>query len=162
WVYARKVVTHEKYSFYNPKHHSEFDKEGGRVIFFEGTYTASFSGNTDPTPRYDYNQVMYKLDLSDPRLRLPVAVYPTPNGGHVTGADGFRAAGGAAPAFFAWERSGPGSVAIPNKNEPRFHALGLDAADPPGATILLYQSPDGRLSTTETPGWRAVGRVWPA
>ena len=42
-------------------------------IFFEGTYTTSFSGNTDPTPRYDYNQVMYRLDLSDPRLNLPVA-----------------------------------------------------------------------------------------
>ena len=52
-----------------------FDKEGGRIIFFEGTYTTTFSGNPDPTPRYDYNQVMYQLDLSDPRLALPVAIY---------------------------------------------------------------------------------------
>jgi hypothetical protein len=75
WVYARKVATHDKYSFYNPKHHPMFDKELGRIIFFEGTYTTTFSGNPDPTPRYDYNQVMYQLDLSDPRLALPVAIY---------------------------------------------------------------------------------------
>ena len=81
WVYARKVVTHDKYSFYNPKQHPMFDKDGGRIIFFEGTYTTTFSGNDDPTPRYDYNQVMYRLDLSDGRLALPVAVYEVPAGG---------------------------------------------------------------------------------
>ena len=75
WVYARKVVTHDKYSFYNPKHHPMFDKDGGRIIFFEGTYTTTFSGNPDATPRYDYNQIMYQLDLSDPRLALPVPIY---------------------------------------------------------------------------------------
>ena len=69
WTNARKIVTHEKYSFYNPKQHPMFDQEGGRVIFFEGTYTNMFSGNDDQTPRYNYNQIMYKLDLSDPRLR---------------------------------------------------------------------------------------------
>ncbi|MCA9136803.1 MAG: hypothetical protein KDB00_08590 [Planctomycetales bacterium] len=71
WTNAKKIVTHEKYSFYNPKQHPMFDKDGGRVIFFEGTYTNTFSGNEDRTPRYNYNQIMYKLDLSDPRLRLP-------------------------------------------------------------------------------------------
>ena len=80
WVYARKIVTHDKYSFYNPKQHPMFDKDGGRIIFFEGTYTTTFSGNPDPTPRYDYNQVMYQLDLSDPRLALPVAIYAEPSG----------------------------------------------------------------------------------
>ena len=80
WVYARKIVTHDKYSFYNPKQHPMFDKDGGRIIFFEGTYTTTFSGNPDPTPRYDYNQVMYQLDLSDPRLALPVAIYEVPSG----------------------------------------------------------------------------------
>ncbi len=64
WVHAVKVVTHDHYSFYNPKHHPMFDKDGGRVIFFEGTYTHTFSGNPSQTPRYDYNQVLYKLDLS--------------------------------------------------------------------------------------------------
>ncbi len=71
WIHASKIVTHEKYSFYNPKQHPMFDRHGGRVIYFEGTYTHTFSGNADPTPRYDYNQIMYKLDLSDPRLALP-------------------------------------------------------------------------------------------
>ncbi len=71
WSLCRKIVTHEKYSFYNPKQHPMLDKHDGRVIFFEGTYTNMFSGNEDPTPRYNYNQIMYKLDLSDPRLRLP-------------------------------------------------------------------------------------------
>ena len=75
WVYARKIVTHDKYSFYNPKQHPYFDQDGGRRIFFEGTYASTFSGNEHPTPRYDYNQLMYMLDLSDDRLALPVAVY---------------------------------------------------------------------------------------
>jgi hypothetical protein len=68
WTKARKIVTHERYSFYNPKQHPFLAEKGGQVIYFEGTYTAMFSGNTDPTPRYEYNQVMYRLDLSDPRL----------------------------------------------------------------------------------------------
>ncbi len=67
-----------KYSFYNPKQHPMFDKDRGRIILFEGTYTTTFSGNQDPTPRYDYNQVMYQLDLSDPRLALPVPIYQSP------------------------------------------------------------------------------------
>ena len=79
WSPARKIVTHDKYSFYNPKQHPYFDKEGGRIIFFEGTYVTTFSGNPDPTPRYDYNQIMYKLDLSDPRLALPAPSHSSPN-----------------------------------------------------------------------------------
>jgi hypothetical protein len=74
WKYARKIVTHDRYSFYNPKHHRFFDQEGGRIIYFEGTYTSTFSRPDDQaTPRYDYNQVMYRLDLADPRLKLPPA-----------------------------------------------------------------------------------------
>lgn len=69
WREAVKVVTHERYSFYNPKQHPMFEKEGGKIIYFEGTYTHTFSGNNDATPRYDYNQMMYRLDLSDPRLQ---------------------------------------------------------------------------------------------
>ncbi len=80
WVYARKIVTHDTYSFYNPKQHPYFDQDGGRIIFFEGTYASTFSGNEFPTPRYDYNQMMYMLDLSDERLALPVAVYRASEG----------------------------------------------------------------------------------
>ncbi|MEE8450748.1 MAG: hypothetical protein V3R99_02505 [Thermoguttaceae bacterium] len=68
---AKKIVTHDDYSFYNPKHHPMFDQQGGRIIYFEGTYTKTFSAAKEPTPRYDYNQIMYRLDLSDPRLGLP-------------------------------------------------------------------------------------------
>jgi hypothetical protein len=71
WKFARKIATHPDYSFYNPKQDAAFDKDNGRVIFFEGTYSTLISGNTHPTPRYDYNQLMYRLDLADPRLKLP-------------------------------------------------------------------------------------------
>ncbi|HMP78323.1 MAG TPA: hypothetical protein PKD54_02615 [Pirellulaceae bacterium] len=67
WREAIKIATHPNYSFYNPRHHQLFDRDGGRTIYFEGTYTQMFSGNPRPTPRYDYNQIMYRLDLS----RLP-------------------------------------------------------------------------------------------
>lgn len=76
WQYARKIVTHNAYSFYNPKHHPLFDQDDGRLIYFEGTYSHTFSGRAEQaTPRYDYNQMMYRLDLSDPRLTLPSAIY---------------------------------------------------------------------------------------
>ena len=46
-----------------------FNKESGRIIYFEGTYTNTFTDHV-PTPRYNYNQVMYKLDLANPELGL--------------------------------------------------------------------------------------------
>lgn len=73
WLWARKIVTHDHYSFYNPVHHPFFDQQGGGVIYFEGTYSNTFSGNDHPTPLYDYNQMMYRLDLADPRLTMPEA-----------------------------------------------------------------------------------------
>jgi len=76
WAYARKIATHNKYSFYNPKQHPLFGKDDGRVLFFEGTYSHTFSGSAEnATPRYDYNQIMYRLNVDNPRLSLPVAVY---------------------------------------------------------------------------------------
>jgi hypothetical protein len=68
WLRAKKIVTQNRYSFYGPFHHPYFDHDGGRVIYFEGTYSHTFSNNDDATPRYDYNQIMYRLDLADPRL----------------------------------------------------------------------------------------------
>lgn len=68
WADAVKVVTHNRMSFYNPVHHRFFDGDGGKTIYFEGTYTHTFSGNPDITPRYEYNQILYRLDLSDERL----------------------------------------------------------------------------------------------
>ncbi len=92
WENAVKVVTHhsaaENYTFYNPKQHPYFSEDGGRFIFFEGTYAQTFSGNPNPTPLYDYNQVMYRLDLS---LIEPLASAAIPgdfnHNGFVDGAD---------------------------------------------------------------------------
>jgi hypothetical protein len=79
WTYARKIVSHDKYDFYNPGQHPIFDQEGGRIIYFEGTYTLGFSGTKEGTPLYDYNQMMYRLALDDERLSLPVPVYSVGN-----------------------------------------------------------------------------------
>ncbi len=70
WRSARKIVTHDRYSFYNPVHHAFLDQEGGRYVYFEGTYATTFSrDDQQATPRYNYNQIMYRLDLADERLR---------------------------------------------------------------------------------------------
>jgi hypothetical protein len=69
FVKAVKVVTHDRQSFYNVCHHPFLDRDGGRVVHFEGTYTADFSGNPHRTPRYEYNQVLYRLDLDAPAMR---------------------------------------------------------------------------------------------
>jgi hypothetical protein len=68
WAKAVKIVTHDKYSFYNPAQHPFFAQEGGRYIYFEGTFANTFAGTDKTTPRYEYNQIMYRLDLADPRL----------------------------------------------------------------------------------------------
>lgn len=70
WEGAVKIITHEDYSFYNVMHHPYFDQEGGRMIYLEGTYTNAFSGTKTQTPRYDYNQVMYRLDVGEVAKRL--------------------------------------------------------------------------------------------
>ena len=76
WVYARKIVTHDEYTFYNPTQHPIFDKENGKIIYFEGTYTNTFTKvPVTATPRYNYNQIMYRLNVDDERLYLPCPVY---------------------------------------------------------------------------------------
>ena len=159
WAYARKVATHEKYSFYNPKQHPMFAKDGGRKIFFEGTYCTTFSGNPNPTPRYDYNQVLYKLDLEDPRLNLPVAIYES-EGRFSPKRPGQRAA------FFALDR--PNADTVPVGDPARFHALPADRKEPPATTTLLFETTrkDGSVayfteeSRQEQEPGRPVGRVW--
>jgi hypothetical protein len=84
WAYAKKIITHDRYSFYLPAQHPIFDQDGGRVIYLEGSYSASFSRDGDETPRYDYNQIMYGLSLNDPRLTLPEPVYLLKNGSETT------------------------------------------------------------------------------
>ncbi|MEQ8789986.1 MAG: hypothetical protein RIC55_27065 [Pirellulaceae bacterium] len=166
WCFARKIVSHEKYSFYNPKQHPMFDAEGGRVLYFEGTYTHTFSGNEHPTPRYDYNQILYKLDLADPRLALPVAIYPAKLGdAEFRLLDGVALGGSrsrplsARPAFFALDRPIEGAVAVtladpkessrlvvaalgetqPNSALATFYALPVESDSPAESTTLLYE-----------------------
>jgi hypothetical protein len=71
WRCARRIVQHDRYNFYNVAHLPFLDRDDGRVIYFEGTYTTGFVQGAVPTPLYDYNQVMYRLSLDDPRLSLP-------------------------------------------------------------------------------------------
>ena len=158
WLYARRIVTHDRYSFYNPKHHPIFDEDGGRTIYFEGTYASTFSGNHEKTPRYDYNQILYRLDLADPRLRLPVAVYqtgPIPDR-FVVGA----AESSSSVAFWALDRATPDVVAVyeaPTEQgfpalrrgqtaelvavseTPLFYALAPDHPSPPEGSVPLYE-----------------------
>ncbi len=68
WGPAVKVLSHRNYTFYNPCLHLDFTPADSPVLLFEGTYTKEFAGNPQPTPRYDYNQILYRLDLDDPRL----------------------------------------------------------------------------------------------
>lgn len=61
WDKVVQIATHEKMDFYNPVHHSFFDK--GKYLYLEGTYVNTFSGNPLTVPRYNYNQLLYRLDL---------------------------------------------------------------------------------------------------
>jgi hypothetical protein len=68
WGQAVKILGHDNYTFYNPRLHPEFTPPDSPVLIFEGTYTAEFADKPEPTPRYNYNQMLYRLDLDDPAL----------------------------------------------------------------------------------------------
>ncbi len=182
WVYATKVVTHQMYSFYNPKQHPMFDKHGGRTIFFEGTYVTTFSGNPDKTPRYDYNQIMYKLDLSDPRLAIPAPVFELSRG--LPERFGMQRQAGPGPggkeiAFFALKRPVEGKTVAVCRGKTQqggyflqvgaapedrrtvvLHALPVDAKPRPKTVRPLYEfsSPrDNRRAYSTDPSWSAPG-----
>ena len=172
WVYARKVVTHDRCSFYNPKQHPYFDRAGGRVIFFEGTYTHTFSGNSEPTPRYEYNQVLYRLDLDDPRVILPVPVYALGDSRYGIIRD-VTPRGELAPVFFALDRHVKGAVPVfagqgltlrpPTPDaQPAFQALPADLPGAPATTRPLYEfvHTDGKQRTyTTDSAWKGAGFV---
>lgn len=80
WTSAKKVATHymNTHSFknnsndlYNPVQHYELMGDGGRLVYFSGTFVNTFSGNSWSTPFYHYNNLMYRLDLNESSLRLP-------------------------------------------------------------------------------------------
>jgi len=172
WAYGRKIVTHSMpaaswdrgvetrtYSFYNPVHHPELDRERGREILFEGTMSVLFAHPPHPRiPGYDYNQMMYGLDLEDPRLLLPVAVYRAPGqtASHRTRTDESPPGPSWELAFFAPDRPRSGTVPIREipVGEGRHRLVaGADSRDAPGpirfhcakdeppppATVPLYE-----------------------
>lgn len=161
WVYAQRVIEHPGYTFYNPFHHPEFDQDGGRVIFLEATYVDSFTTPKPvPTPRYNYNQVMYRLALDDPRLTVPVAFYQV-EGEFLTNRELSEEGDGLIASFFAYDR--PAEAALPvawsgaaceprtlelspdPKSRPLFYAFPPDAT-PSSHHVALYEyrHPDGR------------------
>ncbi len=70
WGPAIKVVTHTNYTFYNPRLHPAFTPPDSPILLFEGTYTQQFADDPAVTPRHDYNQILYRLDLDDAGLSL--------------------------------------------------------------------------------------------
>jgi hypothetical protein len=116
WVYATKVLTHDGDTFLSPWVHPYFSQDDGRFVFFEGAYTAALAtGNVSPTPYYDRNQILYRLDLADPRLALPVAVYDATAGGRADFADKAHLAPSATDSvapFFALDRAIDSAVPV--------------------------------------------------
>lgn len=68
WGKAVRVASHDKMTFYNPLQHPDVVPADAKFIVFEGTYTKTFT-NEPPTPYYEYNQLLYRLDLDDPALK---------------------------------------------------------------------------------------------
>ena len=176
WVYARKIATHDDYSFYNPKQHPMFDQEDGRIIYFEGTYTSTFSGAKELTPRYDYNQVMYQLDLSDPRLALPAPVFGVKDdesaGGLAFGPAIPEASRDRSIVFFAPDRPGLATIAAGagKTGAPLFYMLPADSElaettpiyeySKDGTDLRTYSIDADRPGTGYTRSEMPVGRVW--
>ena len=151
WLYARKIATHDHYTFYNPTQHPFFDQDGGRVIYFEGTYTDTYSGVKDITPRYNYNQLMYRVSLDDPRLSLPVPVYAVTRGDGVAyetreQVEASHAwAGVKAISFYAVPASRPHNGLVPVTAAAAFYALPVTvgASEKPSPSLVpLYEYKD--------------------
>jgi hypothetical protein len=190
WHYARKIVTHDQYSFYNPKHHAFFDEDGGRAIYFEGTYTHTFSGNPVITPRYDYNQILYRLDLARPELHLPVAYSAAPEkpSSSAQSVPPFtRWQASHKVAFYACDQPTQGSQALiwtgnrcilgdtrPDQGRVLFYALPPGGVDETGLLVHLFeffQAESNAYAYSLDPNWKSPGyqrlpqavcRVWKA
>ncbi|GIW95384.1 MAG: hypothetical protein KatS3mg110_3425 [Pirellulaceae bacterium] len=189
WCYAVKVAEHKRYSFYNPKLHPYFDQDNGRRIFFEGTYSHTFSGNPDAKPWYDYNQLMYCLELDDPRVAVPVAYYRSDDPQRPPSVWAARNGRQLAEApmfedfqrivFFAWDRPVPGAVALtwhetrgygvtdkPGSDEQLVAYILPEAQDRPGLVPLYEVTTDPmskrlRVGGDEKDG-TLLGWVWPS
>ncbi|NNM84689.1 MAG: hypothetical protein HKL96_02890 [Phycisphaerales bacterium] len=78
WGYAVRVVHFTEQSFYNPSQDWFFDQHGGRNIYFEATLSSWLGSRKVKIPRYDYNQLMYRINLASHRTILPMPVYGPP------------------------------------------------------------------------------------
>ena len=103
WGKAVKVLSHDNYTFYNPRLHAGLTPPDSPVLLFEGTYTQQFADRPRPTPRYDYNQILYRLDLDDPSLKPAQAEKPSM--GRIRSTSMGAAAGSAPQA--PWTRARP-------------------------------------------------------
>jgi len=163
WVYGRRIVKYDHYTMYNVAHHPFFDQENGRVIYFEGTYTREFSDAPVATPRYNYNQLMYRLDLADPRLVLPVAVYQVKNRYLLREQIERESLWDKVESipFFAFDRAGEGLVAVYSGVGQA--GLQLEPAEAGAAPIffaLPVGSPAKSPSLIEFPRQRPIMRVY--
>lgn len=163
WLYAAKIISHQDYTFYNTLYHPELAR--GSFAYIEGTYTASYSGAKELTPRYNYNQLLYRVDLEQPALTLPVAVYELEPQQRTHLGTKRELRPGAAPVaaeFLAYDRLSAGTRAVAftdascradrrlvlsdtPKTAPLFYALPPDAAMPKGGVKLFEAThADGR------------------
>lgn len=149
WVYAQKIITHawkdHAASFYMTAQLPFFDQDNGRTIYVKGSFTADFGDVKNPPPRHVYNLLLYKLELDDPRLFLPVPVWRV--GGAVPSLrtkkdipDDVRER---APLFFAPDRPRAGTVPIYRRLDAAANAEILTAEKPEGprAEIAFYAVP---------------------
>ena len=172
WVYMQKIVSHNGFTFYNPCHF--FDKHEGREVFVEGTVTQWFGTSDQPAmPRYQYNQVMYKLNLEESRLVMPVAVYHLQSDRRYVTANDLpdHYVGDLAPVFFAADRPRKNTIPVYRSivegqtlltiqeanNELAFYAEPADAEDHGPWTVPLFEfqnTVDGSkwYSVTSNPG----------
>ena len=144
WVYARKIITHawkdHHCSFYATAQLPFFDSDNGRTIYLKGSFSSMFGDEKTGVPRHNYGIMMYKLDLDDSRLRLPVPVY------HRDGPDELYGTKEAFPkpetdldlVWFAPDRPTSGSVPVYQQDAAGGKGAMLTTAPLPGAKPAFY------------------------
>lgn len=144
WTYARKIATHDQKACYGLKQHRALDQEPDRKIIFECTYDNLLEPSA-PSAHYKYNQVMFRLDLSDTRLHLPTPVYHFQDR---TGAHRFQTLGG-----LRSSSSGGGGA-----NRTR----GITGSDPNSlartSPVPFYALPTDRPRENSVPVWEKIER----
>lgn len=147
WVFAKKIITHkwqdQDCSFYLPTHLPDFDKNGGQTIYLKGSFSAFFGEMKTAAPRHDYNIMVYKLNLDDPRLFLPVPVYydAVQTGRYGTKRDFQRSK--LELAWFACDRPAPGALPVYQIKDQRGFRLTTKAET--GAQSIFFALPaDGQ------------------